>query len=209
MLSRNSHLRRYSCRSLPLAGGNRGRLTLLGRFTVPRRLTRVRASRRGMNYTEPHVPTPEDIIPKMLSFASVKPDETVFDLGSGDARIVIVAARDFHAKAVGVETRRRLVKASRRKIRELGLSKRAKITCRNFKRVGLRKVDVLATYLSSYTLNLLTPKFVKELRPGVRVVNFDYPIPDWQATKEIEVIPAGWKKPHSIYLYVVPALPPN
>jgi precorrin-6B methylase 2 len=157
-----------------------------------------------MNYTEPHVPTPQDIIPKMLSFASVKPDETVFDLGSGDARIVIVAARDFHAKAVGVETRRRLVKASRRKIRELGLSKRAKITCRNFKRVSLRKVDVLATYLSSYTLNLLTPKFVKELRPGVRVVNFDYPIPDWQATKEIEVIPTGWKKPHSIYLYVVP-----
>ena len=118
-----------------------------------------------MNYTEPHVRTPEDIIPRMLSFASVKPEETVFDLGSGDARIVIVAARDFHAKAVGVETRKRLVKASRRRIRELGLSERAKITCRNFKKVSLRKVDVIATYLSSYTLNLLTPRFVKELRP--------------------------------------------
>jgi len=162
-----------------------------------------------MNYTEPHVPTPEDIIPKMLSFASVKPDETVFDLGSGDARIVIVAARDFHAKAVGVETRKRLVKASRRKIMELGLSNRAKITRRNFKKVSLRKVDVLATYLSSYTLNLLTPKFVKELRPGARLVNFDYPVPDWKATKEIEVIPHGWKKPHSIYLYLVPTPPPR
>lgn len=157
-----------------------------------------------MNYTEPHVPTPEDIIPTMLSLASVKPDDAVFDLGSGDARIVIVAARDFHARAVGVETRKRLVKASRQKIRELGLSKRAKITCRNFKKVSLRKVDVLCIYLSSYTLNLLTPKFVKELRPGVRIVNFDYPIPDWEATKEIEVVPTGWKKPHSIYLYVVP-----
>lgn len=160
-----------------------------------------------MNYTEPHVPTPEDIIPTMLSLASVKPDEAVFDLGSGDARIVIVAARDFRAMAVGVETRKRLVKASRQKIRELGLSKRAKITCRNFKKVSLRKVDVLCIYLSSYTLNLLTPKFVKELRPGVRIVNFDYPIPDWKATKEIEVVPAGWKKPHSIYLYVVPTAP--
>ena len=158
-----------------------------------------------MNYTEPHVPTPEDIIPKMLSFASVQPDEILFDLGSGDARIVIVAARDFHAKAVGVETRKRLVKASRRKIRDLGLSERAKITCSNFKRISLRKADVLATYLSSYTLNLLTPKFVRELKPGVRVVNFDYPVPDWKATEEIEVIPRGWKKPHSIYLYVVPA----
>ena len=157
-----------------------------------------------MNYTEPHVPTPEDIIPTMLSLASVKPDEFVFDLGSGDARIVIVAARDFHAMAVGVETRKRLVKASRQKIRELGLSERAKITCRNFKKVSLRRVDVLCIYLSSYTLNLLTPKFVRELRPGVRIVNFDYPIPDWKANKEIEVVPAGWKKPHSIYLYVVP-----
>jgi len=73
--------------------------------------------------------------------------------------------------------------------------------------VSLRKVDVLCTYLSSYTLNLLTPKFTKELRPGVRIVNFDYPIPDWNATKEIEVIPDGWKKPHSIYLYVVPTAP--
>jgi cyclopropane fatty-acyl-phospholipid synthase-like methyltransferase len=157
-----------------------------------------------MNYTEPHVPTPEDIIPTMLSLASVKPDEAVFDLGSGDARIVIVAARDFHAKAVGVETRKRLVKASRQKIRDTGLSGRAKIMNRNFKKVSLRKVDVLCTYLSSYTLNLLTPKLTRELRPGARVVNFDYPIPDWKATKEVEVIPKGWKKPHSIYLYVVP-----
>ncbi len=157
-----------------------------------------------MNYTEPYVPTPEDIIPTMLSLASVKPGESVFDLGSGDARIVVAAARDFHARAVGVETRKRLVKASRRRIRELGLSKQAKITRRNFKKVSLRKVDVLATYLSSYTLNLLTPKLIKELRPGARIVNFDYPIPDWRAAKEIEVTPKGWKKPHSIYLYVVP-----
>ena len=115
------------------------------------------------NCTELHVPTPEDIIPTMLSFASVKPGEVVFDLGSGDARIVIVARRDFHAKAVGAETRKRLVKASRQKIRDLGLSKQAiHITRPNFKKVSLRKVDVLCTYLSSYTLNLLTPKFVKE-----------------------------------------------
>ena len=130
-----------------------------------------------MNYTEPHIPTPEDIIPTMLSFASVKPDETVFDLGSGDARIVIVAARDFHANAVGVETRKRLVKASRKKVRDSVCPSRAKITCRNFKKVSLRKVDVLCTYLSSYTLNLLTPKFSKELRPGVRIGQFRLPHP--------------------------------
>jgi tRNA G46 methylase TrmB len=75
-----------------------------------------------MNYTEPHVPMPEDIIPMMLELASVKRDEVVFDLGSGDGRILIVAARDFNALGVGVEVRRKLVKECRAKVKELGLS---------------------------------------------------------------------------------------
>ena len=141
-----------------------------------------------MNYTEPFVPTPEDIIPTMLSMASVRPGETVFDLGSGDGRLVITAARDFHARVVGVELRRRLVKETRRKVREMGLSDRVTITCRNFKKVSLRKADVLALYLSSYTLNLLAPKLTKELRPGTRIVNFEYPISDWKPAREIEVM---------------------
>ena len=102
-----------------------------------------------------------------------------------------------------MELRARLVKECRRKVREMGLSDRVTITCRNFKKVSLRKADVLALYLSSYTLNLLTPKFTKELRPGVRIVNFDFQIPDWRPTREIEVTPVGWKKAHPIYLYVV------
>ena len=56
-----------------------------------------------MNYTEPYVPTPEDIIPRMLTLASVMPEEMVFDLGSGDGRILITAAKNFQARAVGVE----------------------------------------------------------------------------------------------------------
>jgi precorrin-6B methylase 2 len=156
-----------------------------------------------MNYTEPHIPTPEDVIPKMLELALVKPDELVLDLGSGDGRIPIAAARDFHAKAIGVEIRMKLVRACRIKIREMGLSRRVRILPQNFKKVNLRKADVLALYLSSYTLNLLVPKFTKELRPGTRIVNFDYPILGWTPVKEVEVLPKGWKKKHPIYLYVV------
>lgn len=154
-----------------------------------------------MNYREPYVSTPEDIIPKMLALASVKPDETVFDLGSGDGRIVLVAARDFHARVVGVEIRMRLVRECRRRVREMGLSKQVVISCRNFKKMSLRKADVLALYLSSYTLNLMAPRFKKELKPGSRIVNFDYSIPGWRPAREIEVTPAGWRKPHPIYLY--------
>ncbi len=156
-----------------------------------------------MNYTEPYIQTPQDIIPKMLAMASVMPDEILFDLGSGDGRMVITAARDFHARVVGVEIRRRLVRECRRKVKEMGLSRQIRFSCRNFKKVSLRKADVLAMYLSSYTLNLLAPKFTKELRPGVRIVNFDYPIPGWTPAREREVTPAGWKEPRSIYLYVV------
>jgi predicted RNA methylase len=156
-----------------------------------------------LNYTEPYIPTPEDIIPKMLEMASVKPDELVYDLGSGDGRLVIAAARDFGARVVGIELRARLVKECRRRVREIGLSGRVTIRCRNFKRVSLRRADVLALYLSSYTLNIMTPKFTRELRRGVRVVNFDYPILDWTPARQVEVTPAGWKEPHPIYLYVV------
>ena len=156
-----------------------------------------------MNYTEPHIPTPEDVIPVMLELASVKRDELVIDLGSGDGRIPIAAARDFHALAIGVEIRKRLAKESRARIKEMGLSHRVKIQSQNFKKVSLRKADVLALYLSSYTLNLLVPKFTKELRPGTRIVNFDYPILGWNPAREAEVLPKGWKKSHPIYLYVV------
>jgi cyclopropane fatty-acyl-phospholipid synthase-like methyltransferase len=156
-----------------------------------------------MNYTEPFIPTPEDIIPKMLTLASVKAGETVFDLGSGDGRILIVAARDFHAKAVGVETRKRLVTECRKRVRELGLSGQVRISRGSFKKVSLRKADVLSLYLSSYVLNQLVPKFSKELKPGTRIVNFDYEIPGWKPVREIEVLPTGWKKPHPMYLYVI------
>jgi ubiquinone/menaquinone biosynthesis C-methylase UbiE len=156
-----------------------------------------------MNYTEPHIPVPEDVIPKMLELASVKPGEVVYDLGSGDGRILIAASRDFHATAVGVEVRKRLVKQGRERAKELGLSRQVKVLNANFKKVSLRKADVLAIYLSSYTLNLLVPKFTRELRPGTRIVNFDYPILGWKPAREIKILPAGWKKSHPIYLYVV------
>ena len=100
----------------------------------------------------------------VLELASLKRNETVFDLGSGDGRVLIVAARDFHAMAMGVEIRKRLVKNCLAKVKELGLSDRVKISRRNFKEVDLGRADVLALYLSGYTLSLLVPKFTKRVK---------------------------------------------
>jgi tRNA A58 N-methylase Trm61 len=155
------------------------------------------------HYTEPYVSIPEDVIRMMLELASLKRGEVVFDLGSGDGRMLIAAARDFHAEAVGVELRKRQVKACRARARELGLSSQVKVSCRDFKKVSLRRADVLALYLSGYTLSLLVPKFKRELKPGARIVNFDFPILGWKPDREVEVIPKGWRKAHPIYLYVV------
>ena len=156
-----------------------------------------------MRTTEPFVPIPEDVIPQMLSLASLKPNERLVDLGSGDGRIVIAAAKLFRANAVGVDVRGALVKACRRRVREMGLSGRVKVLRRNFRDVSLRKADVLALYLSSYTLGLLTPKFTRELRRGSRVVTFDFPIFGWKSAREMSFTPKGWKKAHPIYLYLV------
>ncbi len=154
-----------------------------------------------MRYVEPFVPVPEDVVPQMLKLASLVPDETLYDLGSGNGRIVLAAAKLFHAKVVGVEFRKGLAQECRKKARELGLSKRVKILCRSFRSVSLRKADVVALYLSSYTLSLLAPKFTKELRRGARVVTFDFSIPDWTAACELNVTPKGWKTVHQVYLY--------
>ncbi len=156
-----------------------------------------------MRTTEPFVPIPEDVIPEMLSLASLKPNERLVDLGSGDGRIVIAAAKLFGANAVGVDVRGALVKECRRRVREMGLSGRVKVLRRNFRDVSLRKADVVALYLSSYTLGLLASKFTRELRRGSRVVTFDFPIFGWKSARELSFTPKGWRKAHPIYLYLV------
>ncbi|MGP8124918.1 MAG: SAM-dependent methyltransferase [Nitrososphaerales archaeon] len=156
-----------------------------------------------MNTTDPFVPVPEDVIPEMLELASVRPGETVVDLGSGDGRIVIAAAKQFGAKAVGVEVREGLVRESRLRARDLGVSDRVKIIRTRFRNVGLRRADVLALYLSSYTLGLLAPKFKRELRKGSRIVTFDFPIFGWQPEAQASFTPRRWTKAHPIYLYVI------
>src|SRR2546430_9814527 len=105
----------------------------------------------------------------MLSLASLKPNERVVDLGSGDGRIVIAAAKSFGASALGVDVRGALVKASRRRVREMGLSGRVKGLRRNLREGRLRKADVVALYLSRYTPRLLAPKFPRELTRGSKV----------------------------------------
>ena len=130
-----------------------------------------------------YVPTPEPTVRRMLEMAEVKSGETLYDLGSGDGRIVLTAARDFGAKAIGVELDKGLISVSMRNIKAANLEDKAKIIKGNFYETDLRDADVVTLYLRQNTNDRLGVKFKKELRPGSRVVSYTFVMTGWKPTK--------------------------
>jgi cyclopropane fatty-acyl-phospholipid synthase-like methyltransferase len=151
----------------------------------------------------PFVPTPLKVVEKMLELAHVDRYDRVYDLGSGDGRIVIMAAQKFGAEAVGVELDDQLYQESSEQIVKLGLQNRAKILHANMYTVSLRHATVVTLYLLTSVNERLKPLLERELRPGARVVSHDFQVPGWEPEKKVEVIsPAGVS--HTLYLYVRP-----
>ncbi len=157
--------------------------------------------------SDPFVPVPEDVIPVMLRLASLKPGETLVDLGSGDGRILFVAAKDFGAHAVGVEANEELAKKSRRAARERGLKGKVVVRNKRFGEVSLERADVVAMYLSSYAMGLLKGKLRRELGDGARIVTFDFEIFGWVPVRQVSITPRGWRKSHPAYLYDRTSMP--
>ncbi len=151
--------------------------------------------------TVPFVPTPESVARRMLELANVKPGEVVYDLGCGDGRILIIAAKEFGAKAVGIEIRKDLVEKCIRKVKELGLEGKVYVIHGNFFEVDISEADVVTLYLLTSVNEKLRPKLERELKPGARVVSHDFEVLGWKPVK-VEEIREGWRS-HKIYLYVV------
>ncbi len=151
--------------------------------------------------TVPFVPTPEGVVRRMLELAEVKPGELVYDLGCGDGRILIIAASEFGARAVGIEIRRDLVEKCVKRVKELGLEDRVTIIHGNFFDIDISDADVVTLYLLTSVNERLRPKLERELRPGARVVSHDFEVVGWKPIK-VEEIKEGWRS-HKIYLYVV------
>lgn len=149
----------------------------------------------------PYVPTPSDVVEKMLELAQVTRDDRVYDLGSGDGRIVIMAAEKFGARAVGIELDARLVEESSKRIAELGLEKQAKIIQGNLFESDVRPATVVAIYLMTRVNERLRPQLEKQLRPGSRVVSHDFQIPGWKPDQVLNMMSKN-SVPHTIYLYV-------
>ncbi len=135
----------------------------------------------------------------MLEAAHVKPGDVVYDLGSGDGRIVITAAQKFGAKGVGVEIRPDLCQKARERIKSLGLEDRVSMVEGSALRVDLSSADVVTMYLLTSSNERLKPNLEKYLKPGSRVVCYEFPIKGWKPVEAI-VLQTG-KTEHLIYLY--------
>jgi len=154
------------------------------------------------NRLAPYVPSPQLVVDRMLELAKIKPGEKVYDLGSGDGRVVISAAQKYEVRSVGIELSSRLVKSSREEIRRLGLSEKASIVHGDVFDADLSDADVVILYLMRDSNNTLKPKLEKALKPGARVISHDYEIEGWKPQQEEKV--DAFRRGHKIYLYRMP-----
>ncbi|MEM3577981.1 MAG: methyltransferase domain-containing protein [Candidatus Bathyarchaeia archaeon] len=154
-------------------------------------------------YIAPYVPSPPQVIRQMLILAELKPREVFFDLGAGDGRAVIMAAKDFGARAVGVELREDLVKKALSTVYEQGLQDRVTIVNGDMFTVDLTSADVVFLYLTTSANEKIRPKLETELRSGVRVVSHDYEIVGWKPVKVENFCenPSLGYPTHTLYLY--------
>lgn len=147
----------------------------------------------------PYVPTPERVVEQMLEAAGVTKDDVVYDLGSGDGRILIAAAEQFRAKAVGIEINPTLVAETRKRVAEMGLDALITVQQAHLMEADLSPATVVTVYLLSSSNEQLKPKFEKELAPGSRVVSHDFQFRGWTPVKTIEA--EGESRPHRLYVY--------
>jgi len=145
------------------------------------------------------VPTPKRIVRAMLQLASLRRGETLFDLGAGDGRVIIEAARRFGAHAVGVEIDPGCISKIKERLTATGA--KAELIEKDIFKVDLSSADVVAIYLSDSANAKLAPKLKTELRQGARVVSLDYRLPGWALERELEVQASGISR--KLYLYKV------
>ncbi len=156
----------------------------------------------NMPYDVPFVPTPEVVVRRMLQLANVKRNEIVYDLGCGDGRIVIMAAREFGAESACIEIRKDLYEQTLRRVKDLGLDDRIHVIYGNFFEESLSEADVVTMYLLTSVNERIKPKLERELRPSTRVVSHDFEMPGWKPLI-VEDLYEEWRS-HKIYLYKIP-----
>lgn len=155
----------------------------------------VQAIRRDV----PYVPTSKGVVQQMLQMANVTSSDVVYDLGSGDGRIVISAAKTYGSRGVGVEIDPKLVEQATENAQKAGVSDRVKFIQQDLFDTDISEATVVTLYLLPNVNVRLRPKLLRELKPGTRIVSQSFDMGNWQPKQVIET--TGGSK---IYYWVVP-----
>jgi ubiquinone/menaquinone biosynthesis C-methylase UbiE len=134
----------------------------------------------------------------MLKLGGVRRDDVVYDLGCGDGRIVITAAREIGARGVGIDIDPERIKEARENARKAGVGRRVEFRNADLFESDIREATVVMLYLFPWVNLKLRPKLLSELKPGTRIVSHSHDMGDWKPEKEIEV------EGHAVYFWTVP-----
>ena len=156
----------------------------------------------AMAQNEPDVvylPTPQPVVDKMLELAEVQRDDLVYDLGSGDGRIVITAAKKYGARGVGIDIDPQRIREARKNARAAGVTDLVQFRQADLFETDFSPATVVTLYLLPSLNDLLRPKLLKQLQPGTPVVSHDFAITDWKPKRTVYV------GNNTIYLWTIPA----
>jgi SAM-dependent methyltransferase len=145
------------------------------------------------------VPTPQEVVDEMLKVAGVKKGDVLYDLGSGDGRIPVTAAKRFGIRAVGIDIDPERIKEARANAKKAGVDNLVKFRNEDLFKTSFRDATVVTLYLLPELNVRLRPRLLKELKPGTRIVSHQFDMGDWKPEKEIDV------DGRTVYFWTVPA----
>ena len=154
----------------------------------------------------PFVPTTDEAVQAMLKLADVKKNDVLYDLGCGDGRIVIAAARDFGARAVGIDINPVRIAEAKENARKAGVEKLVRFEENDLFQADIHEATVVSLFLLSHINLKLRPKLLQDLKPGTRIVSNTFDMGDWKADKEATVEGTDEQSylSHKLYLWVIP-----
>ena len=162
-----------------------------------------------LEWQVPFITTPEEVVERMLELAGTRADDLVVDLGSGDGRIVIIAARKFGARGLGIELDQRLVEKSRDNARAAGVADRVSFVQGDVLTADISKASVVTVYLLPGLIGQLQQRFTGELRPGTRIVSHAFGMTGWTPDRSgmirLSKAHRGQGDESRLFLWIVPA----
>lgn len=150
----------------------------------------------------PYVPTPQEVVNRMLELAKVKKGDVLYDLGSGDGRIAITAAQKYGIRAVGIDINPERIAEARINAKKAGVTDLVEFRQQDLFQTNFGEASVVTLYLLPDINVKLRPQLLKQLKPGTRIVSHDFDMGEWKPEKVVQV--QGPSRQHTLYYWVVP-----